>query len=173
MWESLDRYEGFLRAGNGPQSVGLLIESAHLVQQAVNWTDWKEIDPNTGKSINGFAVQRAGQTIDLLSKYKERWIEHGTPDGPLYAAVEIDKQGRLVWTHLNWILWKWMTASDLDDLKVDGRVIGGLGRRWLLPAGSPVRSIRSLEDVHAADAREVIVGLDPVGAWTGVRKAAP
>lgn len=173
IWRSLERYEDFLRAGRWTQSIGILMETARSVLMAESW-DWTEIDPDTGKSTSDFAVQRVGQTIDLLNKYKESWLEHGAPDGPLYAAVEVDEQGRRLWTHSSWSLWKWITAGDLDDLTVDGRVVEGLGRRWLLPAGSRVRSIRNLQDVRAADAREVIVGLDPSGAWTaGARKAAP
>lgn len=172
IWRSLESYEDFLRAGRWTQSVGLLMEMARSVLMAESW-EWKEIDPDTGKPTSDFAVQRVGQTIDLLNKYKESWLEHGAPDGPLYAAVEVDKQGIRTWTHLNWIVWKWMTADELDDLTVDGRVVEGLGRRWLLPAGSPVRPIRSLQDVHEADAREVIVGLDFSSAWKGVRKVVP
>lgn len=172
IWGSLTRYEDVLRAGKGPQSVGLLIDSAHLVQKAAKWKDWNELDPATGKSINDFVGQQAGQTIDVLNKYKESWIKHGAPDAPLYAAVEVDEQGRRVWTHSSWVLWKWIGTDELDELKIDGRVLEGLGRRWLLPAGSPVRSIRSLQDVRTADAREVILGLDPAGAGKG-RKTTP
>jgi hypothetical protein len=67
----------------------------------------------------------------------------------------------------------WTAASDLDDLAVDGRVVEALGRRWLLPAGSSIKSLRSLQDVHAAHALEIIVAIDPAGAWKGPRKAAP
>lgn len=75
------------------------------------------------------------------------------------------------WTHSGWTVWKWISVGDLDDLVVDGRVVEGLGRRWLLPAGSPVKSIHSLQDVSTARAREVIVGLDPGGAWAAQAKA--
>lgn len=174
IWKSLERYEDFLRAGRWSQSFALLIEITRVVQRAKRW-ERREIDLDTGKSTSDFVAQRAGQTIDVLNKYKENWLEHGAPEGPLYAAIEIDEQGRRVWTHSSsWIFWKWITASDLDDLKVDGRVVERLWLRWLLPAGSPpATSFRSLQDVYAADAREIIVGLDPVGAWRGVRKVAP
>ncbi len=169
VWLSLERREDLLRAGRWTQSVGLLMEVARTLKRS--W-ELNELDLTTGRSSNDFAVQRAGQTIDVLNKYRESQMKQGAPDEPLYATVEVDEQGRRVWTHSSWILWKWITASDLDDLKIDGRVVEGLGRRWLLPAGSPIKSIRNLQDVRAADAREVIVGLDPAGAWKGVRKVA-
>lgn len=171
VWESLDRYEDFLRAGRWPQSVDVLVETARVVLMAESW-EWTDIDAETGKSTSDFAVQRAGQTIDLLNKYKASWRDRGAPDVPLYAAVEVDAQGRRVATHFSWILWKWTTAGDLDDLKIDGRVAEGLGRRWVLPPGSPVKAIRSLQDVHTSGALELIVGLDPARRWQAVRKAA-
>jgi hypothetical protein len=67
----------------------------------------------------------------------------------------------------------WTAASDLDDLAVDGRVVEALGRRWLLPAGSSIKSLRSLQDVHAGHDMEIIVAIDPAGAWNGPQKMAP
>lgn len=172
IWESLERYADLLKMGPWTESLSLLTETARTVLMAESW-EWSEIDPGTGKPISEFAVQRAGQTIDLLKKYKDSWAERGTPSGPLYAAVDVDEGGQLLWTHSSWILWKWVAASDLDDLMVDGRVVEALGRRWLLPAGSSIKSLRSLQGVHAAHALEIIVAIDPAGAWKGPRKAAP
>jgi len=171
IWESLERYEDLLKMGRWTQSLSLLTETARTVLMAESW-EWNEIDPGTGKPIGEFAVQRAGQTIDLLKRYKDNWMERGTPSGPLYAAVEVDERGQRLWTHSSWILWKWIAAGDLDDLVVDGRVVEALGRRWLLPAGSSIKSLPSLQEVRAAHALEIIVALDPAGAWKGARKAA-
>ena len=179
VWESLSRYEGFLRAGRWSQSLDLLAEIARVVLLAESW-EWTDIDVETGKSISDFVMNRAGETIDLLNKYKDSWRDRGSPRGsprssphvPLYAAVEVDGQGRRISTHFGWILWKWITAGDLDDLKIDGRVTEGLGRRWLLPPASPVKTIRSLQDVQASSALQVIVGLDPAGGGQRAGKAA-
>ena len=171
VWESLERYQDYLNSSLWAYSLRLLRQIAVAGQLDEHWIGY-EFDPETGKSISEFVVQRAGQTVDSLNKYRETWLEHNAPDGSLYAAVQVDEQGHRVWTHYSWILWKWITNNDLDDLKVDGRVVEGMGRRWLLPANSSVKSIGSLRDVRAADARELIIALDPAGAWAGRRKAA-
>lgn len=174
VWASLERREGLLQSGRWTQSVGMLMKVARLLLMAESW-EWNEVDPENGRTASDFAVQRAGQTIDLLDKYRDDRRKPGAPADPLYAIAEVDDQGRILWSHSGWILWKWITAADLDDLVVDGRVVQGIGRRWLLPAGSPVRAIRSLQDVHDAKAREVMVGLDPAGAWVtmGARRVTP
>jgi hypothetical protein len=174
VWSSLERREDLLKSGRWTQSVGMLMEVARLLLMAESW-EWNEVDPDNGRAAGDFAVQRAGQTIDLLDKYRENRGKAGAPGAPLYAVAEVDDQGRILWSHSGWILWKWTSAADLDDLVVDGRVVEGMGRRWLLPAGSQVRVIRNLQDVHDSKAREVIVGLDPAGAWvtTGARRVTP
>jgi hypothetical protein len=172
IWESLERHEDLLKVGAWPASLHLLAEISRSVLLAVSW-GWNEFDPDTGKSSSEFAVQRAGQNIDLLNVYMDRWRERGVPEGPLYAAAEVDEDGHRIWTHWSWVLWKWIAAKDLDDLAVDGRVVEALGRRWLLPAGSSIKSIRSLKDVNAADAREIVVVFDPAVALKDARRAAP
>jgi hypothetical protein len=164
VWRSLERREYLLSTGRWTQAVGVLIETARSLLMAESW-EWNEPDSDTGRTETDFAVQRAGQTMDTLHRYSEGRLNPGVPGAPLYAAVEVDQQGRRLWTHSGWMVWKWISAADLDDLVVDGRIVEGLGRRWLLPAGSPVKSIHSLQDVSTAHAREVIVGLDPQGAW--------
>lgn len=171
IWTPLDRYQDFLNSSRWVYSVDLLMQIARTGLMAESWSS-QEFDPDTGRSTSQFVVQRAGQTIDSLNKYREAWLEPNAPEVPLYAAVEVDEHGQRVWTHFNWILWKWITASDLDDLKVDGRVVEGIGQRWLLPANSSVKSIGSLKDVHAADARQLIVALGPARASSLKRKAA-
>jgi hypothetical protein len=157
VWECLQRREEFLRIGRGSTAVNTLMEVSFTVFKAESWA-----------KADNVTAQRAGQTTDQLYKLKENWVKQGTPQGPMYAAVEVDETGGQVWTFCNWTQWKWITADELDDLIVDGRVLDGLGRRWLLPAGSPIKSIHSLDDVKAAGAYELVVGLDPAGAWAGI-----
>jgi hypothetical protein len=170
VWTSLDRYNDFLAASfsRGVYSVSLLTEIAQMGLMSESW-DGGSFDSATGRSISTFTVQRAGQTVDLLSKFQEAGLKQNAADGQLFAALEVDDEGLPVWTRFNWIVWKWITAGDLDDLNVDGRIVEGLGRRWLLPAGSSVKSIGSFKDVIAADGREVVLAFDLAGA--GKRKA--
>jgi hypothetical protein len=172
VWESLDRYEAFLRAGRKIQSVSLLMETARTVLLAESWES-NDIDVNTGKSTREFIVERAGETLDLLTRYRSEWRERAAPPQPLYAAVAVDESGERLWSHLSWICWKWMATADLDDLASDGRVVEAVGRRWLLPAGSRSSSIQSLRDVQATGAMEIVVALDPSGSAAGTKGAAP
>jgi hypothetical protein len=172
IWESLDRYEDFLHAGRGIQSMSLLMATARTVLLAESW-EWNEIDTGTGRSSREFTLERAGETIDLLNRYRSQLRERSTLPQPLYAAVAVDERGERLWNHWSWILWKWLTTADLDDLAVDGRVVEAVGRRWLLPAGSPAKSIQSLRDAQAAGALEIVVALDPSGSSAGAKKAAP
>jgi hypothetical protein len=172
VWRSLDRHKAFLEIGAWAASLDLLAEISKLVTLAEDWAG-DEFDPATGKSLNGFILQRAGQTTDILDDYRARWVEQGAPSGPLYAAVNVDEDGNRVWSDWNWVTWKWIRGNDLDDLVIDGRVVESLGRRWLLPAGSPLRSIQTVGDVHTANASEIIIGFAPSGTVKDALKEAP
>jgi len=76
VWESLDRREAFLRGGRWTQAISLLTRVARLVLMAESW-DWNEFNPQTGQAAGDFALQRAGQTIDLLNRYKEDGLKRG------------------------------------------------------------------------------------------------
>jgi len=169
VWKTLQRREEFLKAGRWALSIGVLKEVALTVLKAESWTK-TDFDPDTGERTDSVVVQRAGQTVDQLDKCKERWLNRRSPKGSLHAAVEVDEKGNRVWTPYNWTVWKWMTADELDDLTTDGRVVKGLGRRWLVAAGSRFESIRSMQDLRAADAREIFVGLTAAGARKGLRR---
>jgi hypothetical protein len=172
VWRSLDRHKAFLEVGAWAASLDLLAGISKLVTVAENWAG-DEFDPATGKTLSRFILQRAGQTTDILNDYRARWVEQGTPNGPLYAAVNVDEAGNRVWSDWNWVTWKWIRGNDLDDLIIDGRVVESLGRRWLLPADSPLKSIQTLGDVRATNATEIIIGFAPSGTVKDTLKEAP
>lgn len=163
---SLERREDLLKAGSWTQSlhllaneIGLSLYLANLYKSGDSW------DPRTGTIAYSPAVQQVAQNVDLINRYRERWVRNGKPPGPLYAATPVDNQGHPAWTRGGWLVWQWITSEDLEDLTVDGRVVEAIGRRWLLPLGTAPGSIRSLQDVHSVNARELIIAIDPAGAW--------
>ena len=157
--DTFTRREAYLKLGSEPVSVLLLASVASTVAVAENW-DWVDFDPKTGSSMSKVAAERAAEIVDLVNRYVDSWISKGELPRTIYAAADINPSGDRVWTHLNWLGWKWLSAEDVDDLILDRRVVNSLGRRWLLPAGTlPPPVFRTFGDVRAANAREIIVAL--------------
>lgn len=156
IWRSLDRYHAFLQHGRRVYALALLIEAARTVLMAASWQPEQNFNADTGAPLSDFIAERAGHTVDLLQRSQDT----GTADR-LYAAVAIDEEGAPAQSPYAWVTWKWLTASDVEDLKLDQRIVDEGDTHWILPAGSRVKTIAGPEEARAAAADRLLVAVDP------------
>ncbi len=170
VWETMDRYHAYLQAGRRVYGISALMTVAQTVLLSESWQS-EAIDSETGAAFSDLLTQRAGHLLDLLNSFQMDLQRPGTHPDPLYAAVALELPRRRM--PYAWIGWQWLTMGDLDDLNIDGRIVEGAGTRWLLPAGSAVRTITGREEAAAARASAVIVSLDFAAIWPEEKIQSP
>lgn len=158
LWSSLVRYRDYLKTDETAYKLHLLAQVAAVCQAGENWNP-SSLDPDTGAGTSEYVAQRAGRTIDIIYEYLTAWVNGRSPQ-PLYAAVSVDRLDHPAPAKYGWVVWKWVTSDDLDDLKAEDRVGEGLGRKWLLPVGHSNTAINSIQDAGTAKAREILLVLD-------------
>ena len=167
VWDSLDRQTMRREAGTRAAPVerlNALIDAGMIYLTAENWNS-AGVDPHSGHEENEPIARQAAHAIDVLRRFQES-LAAGRPVKPLMAAVDVDAAGKPVWLPGGWLRWKWIEPDELADLEMDRRVVKALGRRWLLPAGSETTKISTIEEATAAKAKQLVVAVDPRGAWS-------
>lgn len=107
-----------------------------------------------------FDDSRAVAAINALEEYQHEILHNNGVHPILWAAVDLDKNGKPEWHIGGWLEWRWLNDDDHYRLTNQNRWIDFAGRSWLLPEGTTGSHITSPRDLLTAKAKLVVVAVD-------------
>lgn len=164
IWETLDRQAARDGVAGNPEIVDriqALVVAGDAYLRATSSYVVDDADDNDA------VRRRIANSLDVIRRFRDAWVDAGRAPRVLYAAVEVDKAGARAWRPGGWLRWTWITPDELEDLRIDRRIVAAGGRQWLLPAGMRPGRNQTPAELSKAQAMELVVAIDPAGAWAG------
>jgi len=175
---SLERSRLFADGGRRALSLEIMIDLADITLSAHQYMDSLELKQDgtwTPVSWNGYSSLQLAtlkRTTERFKQYRDAWLRDRS-QSPLYAAIEIDDDGKRTWHVGGWLLWDWLTSADIEYFRAQGRIVSVRGKLWLVPEGQRGTQFASVPELlHAIrNVKEISLALDLNGAWAQAQEA--